>query len=77
MLSILDIEFNKAIDAAVQEVKGHATALRSQNGDGDSWVWPCAKTVMYLAGRVERLKRVDPMWTEVEPKWQEIEEKEK
>jgi len=57
MLSILDREWNEAIEAAAKECDGHAKALRSMNGESEAWVWPAANSSEQLAKRVRGLKR--------------------
>lgn len=55
MLSILDQEWNSAIEAAAKEIEGHALALRSMNGESEAWVWPAANSADELAKRVRRV----------------------
>jgi len=56
-LSILDKEWNEAIEKFAKEVEAHALALRSMNGESEAWVWPAARSMDELVKRIRGLKR--------------------
>lgn len=60
-LSILDQEWNAAIEAAALDCEHQALALRSMNGDGGEWVWPAANSMDEEAKSIRALKRAAPI----------------
>lgn len=52
--------WNAALEAAAMDCERMALALRSANGDGDSWVWPAAQRMSEEAEHIRRLKRKPP-----------------
>lgn len=55
--SLLDKTWNDAIEAAATDCEGEALALRSMNGESESWVWDAANRFHIQAARIRRLKR--------------------
>lgn len=56
-LSIIDIEWNKALDAAIEQCRHMQLVLRSQNGESEEWVWPAATSIDWLIHHIDSLKR--------------------